>query len=44
MERLEVSHDGGYILLVIFLCERWHLPLYAALDNESHVRTANLEL
>src|SRR6266446_9230982 len=44
MECLEVSYDGGYILLVIFLCKRWHLPLYTALDNKSHVRTANLKL
>jgi hypothetical protein len=44
MQRLEVSHNGTGILLVVFLREGWHLPLYFALDNKSHVRTANLEL
>jgi hypothetical protein len=44
MQRLEVSHDGGSILLVVFFGERWHLILYSALDHERHMRTTNLEL
>src|SRR5260370_35156380 len=44
MQRLEVSHDGGSVLLVAFFCERWHLILYPALDNESHMRPTDLEL
>src|ERR1700759_1257157 len=44
MQRLEVSHDGGSILLVVFFGERWHLILYSALDHQRHMRTTNLEL
>src|SRR6202048_2365415 len=44
MQRLEVSHDGGSILLVVFFGERWHLILYSALDDERHMCTTNLEL
>jgi hypothetical protein len=43
MQRLEVSHDGGSVLIVVFFCERWHLILYPALDNESHMCTTDLE-
>src|ERR1700720_3531095 len=44
MQRLEVSHDRGGILLVVFFSERWHLILYSALDHERHMCTTNLEL
>src|ERR1700693_5355058 len=44
MQSLEVSHDRGSILLVVFFSERWHLILYSALDHERHMCTTNLEL
>ena len=44
MQRLEVSHDGGSVLHVVFFCEGWHLILDPALDHERHMRTTYLEL
>jgi hypothetical protein len=44
MQRLEVSHDGGGVLLVVFFCEGRHLILDPALDDKGHMGTANLEL
>jgi hypothetical protein len=44
MQRLEVSHDGGSVLLVVFFREGWHFILDPALDNKGHMCTTNLEL
>ena len=44
MERLEVRHDGSGLLFVVFLGEGWHLILNPTLDQQSHMRAANLEL
>ena len=44
MKRLEVSHDGGGVLQVVFFREGWHLILDPALDEEGHMGATNLEL
>jgi hypothetical protein len=44
MQRLEVSHNGSSVLLVVLFSEGWHLVLYSALDHKSHMRATNLEL
>src|SRR5277367_3574097 len=44
MQGLEVSHDRGSVLFVIFLGERWHLILYSALNHQRHMCATDLEL
>jgi hypothetical protein len=44
MKRFKVGNERGCFWFPIFLREGGHVPFNAALDDENHVRAANLEI